>query len=129
MLTIRNSQMRVITAPKIEAFVERVRHHLAKCFPDAYRAIGGGAMAAHIRHGIERATRYGFASQREIVLYINLMFVFGSDFDKDPDFPWAADILDDNTLPQSQRMEKLYFAGQVHAHEGCGLTAASATTG
>jgi hypothetical protein len=123
MLTIRKPQLQAISASRVEVFYERVRYHLAKCFPDECRAIGEATVADLVRHGVERADHYGFKSQREIVLYINLMFVFGPDFDEDTDFPWAAGILNDETLSHSQKIEKAYFAGRVNAHKGRGVAA------
>lgn len=46
--------------------------------------------------GIHRAQQYGFRDEPQIRFYIDMMLVLGSEFDTDPQFPWAAEMLRDN---------------------------------
>jgi hypothetical protein len=37
------------------------------------------------------------------------MFLLGSGFDKDPQFPWAENVLNDKSIPdESTRVDRLY---------------------
>jgi hypothetical protein len=46
-----------------------------------------------IRYGYLRAKKHGFTTKRNVCLYINNMLELGSNFDEDPQYPWAQLIL------------------------------------
>lgn len=54
-----------------------------------------------------RAKAYGFTNRGSIRLFIEMIFLFGSGFDTDPQYPWAATILADSS-EQMYRAERLY---------------------
>jgi hypothetical protein len=58
---------------------------------------------------MERASEYGLTNRGPIRFYIELMFMFGSYFDTDPQYPWAnAALRDPNGLDQMLRADGLY---------------------
>lgn len=62
-----------------------------------------------IRRGMERAAAHGFTNRGPLRLYLEAMFMLGSDFDTDPQLPWAARILGDRkTADQMVRADRLY---------------------
>lgn len=66
-------------------------------------------MRQAVQFGIGRAESYGFTFRGPVRLYLELMLLFGSHFDTDPQYPWAAEILADlDSDPQMQRAEQLY---------------------
>jgi hypothetical protein len=93
MLTIRPEQERELARPFIERFERRAAEHLRRYVPDACLSLGDAALAAAINHGIARATHHGLETERDLLRFLTLMFVFGRDFDVDPALPWAAEIL------------------------------------
>jgi hypothetical protein len=56
-----------------------------------------------IRYGIARAASYRIKAQRDVARYVDLMIVFGSDFDCDPRLPWSSSILNDPDLRSPRR--------------------------
>jgi hypothetical protein len=61
------------------------------------------------RIGMARARAYGLTNQGPVRFYIELMFMFGSDFDSDPLLPWVREILTDPATPdQMVRADRLY---------------------
>ena len=75
------------------ADVARVCDHLERCFPHRCRALGPDGVREAVDHGIARAAAYGIRSERDVCKYVDLMFVFGRDFDLPAEQPWAAKIL------------------------------------
>jgi hypothetical protein len=62
-----------------------------------------------IRLGIKRSGEYGITLRGPVRLYLELMLLFGSRFDTDPQYPWAAEALKDQELAsQMQRADRLY---------------------
>ncbi len=56
--------------------------------------------------GIRRARQYGFRDEPQVRFYIDMMLVLGSEFDTDPQFPWAVETLQD-------RFSKPHVRGMV----------------
>lgn len=108
MLVIRDAMFEALGQAAREDFVARMRVHLAKFFPTQCAALGEERIGGLIELGIARAREHGFKAEREVCKYIDLMFVFGRDFDRDEWLPWARQILE-NGLPgdPEQRMRRL----------------------
>ena len=113
MLTIRKRQMAVFAQVEIRKFVDRMVVHLHKFFPKQCEAMGEPQLWETIGYGIKRAAAYGIMAERDVNKYIDLMVVFGPDFDTDKRFPWAGEILHRRKNP-SQKMSALIQAGQRH---------------
>jgi hypothetical protein len=92
-MVIRPEQMEALSASSYGAFEAKVAAHLNLCFPTECASLGQEQVRGTIRHGLERARGYGITSSREVCLYIDVMIVFGPEFDKNPELSWAAEIL------------------------------------
>ena len=58
---------------------------------------------------MERADGHGFTYRGPVRLYLELMLLFGTYFDTDPQYPWATEILTSrDSSSQMQRAERLY---------------------
>jgi len=109
MFTLRQNQIEALDQLSRESFVERMLVHLNRFFPEHCRALGDASMREAIDHGIERAETYGIVNERDVCLYIDLMFGFGRDFDTDPELPWAAEVLNDEQIAApKQRINRLH---------------------
>ena len=95
MLIIRDPQMAALKRLPRRQFETKIIGHLSQFYKREYKDLGPEQMRLVVRHGIERAEQYGFRSLREITYYASLMFFLGSDFDRDPQLPWAAALLAD----------------------------------
>lgn len=69
-----------------------VRHVRAQFLQECER-LGPERVQATVTYGLERAEHYDILTERDICKYINLMFVFGHDFDESGRCAWAAPIL------------------------------------
>jgi hypothetical protein len=109
MLIIRKEQMDTLRAAALGAFEEAMAEHLGGLSPFLSNAVGPDQLRKAVRLGIERAAGYGFDCRGAVRLYLELMLLFGSYFDTDPQYPWAAEILADrDSDPQLQRAARLY---------------------
>jgi hypothetical protein len=109
MLTIREEQLAAFSRVKVKAFEDRVFEHLLKFFPKQLKALGDERARETIQYGIGRAANYGIRGERDVCKYIDLMIVFGRDFDRDPNLPQARTTLNDKTLKSSgARINRLY---------------------
>ena len=109
MLKIRQEQLEIFEQAALKRFEDRLLEHVEKFFPQSYQILGEAQTRKVIRYGIEQAENYALVSERDVCLYINLMFMLGSDFDKDMQWPKVAAILEDKTITDSStRIDQLY---------------------
>lgn len=93
MLTIRGPQLEAFRLAALRAFEDEMLDHLRRFSPSHCQGIGEESVRRVIRLGIERAATHGFTLRGPVRLYIELMFLFGSHFDTDPQLPPAARAL------------------------------------
>ena len=114
MLIIRDQQrlaMARVTLPKW------IANHLKQFFPRECAALGEAGLRARVREGIARAVAHGFETEVHISQYVDLMFVFGADFDSNPALSWPRPILSDRTISAAERMDRLLDTGRRHGQE------------
>lgn len=109
MLVIRTEQMDVFKKTALQSFEDEMVEHLAQFSPSLYKVVGEEQMRKVIQLGMSQAAQYGFTYRGPVRLYLELMLLFGSYFDTDPQYPWAAEILtNQESDTQMQRAERLY---------------------
>jgi hypothetical protein len=109
MFVIRNTVWDKFAEDAYADFVARMRVHLGKFFPEQCEALGPEKTGELIEFGIERARFHGFENEREVCKYIDLMCIFGRNFDQDEKQPWARHILESRFPPDpEERMRHLH---------------------
>src|SRR5215213_1636422 len=99
MIRIQKRQLGTFAAARWASFEDDLTAHLRAFFPTACASLGDAGVRAEIRYGAARAALHGVVGERDLFLYLDLMFTLGRDFDDDPDLPWARELLADPTLP------------------------------
>lgn len=118
MLTIRKEQLAVFGPLGKKAFEDRMLEHLNKCFPEQCKALGEPKLRETIQYGTQRAASYLITSERDVCKYIDLMIIYGRDFDKDTNLPWAQAVLQNkNIRDPSAKIERLYKAAEKHQNK------------
>jgi hypothetical protein len=113
MLTIRKEQMAVFGPLGEKAFEDRVIAHLKKVFPEQSQALGEPKLRDAIQYGTQRAAVYRIISERDVCKYIDLMILYGRDFDKDPTHSWAQSVLENQALRNpSTKVDRLFKAAK-----------------
>src|SRR5262245_10939339 len=112
MLRILERQLREFGLLARQSFAEEMVEHLLDFAPDHAKSLGTKALAQIVELGMARARGYGFEQRGPMQFYIELMFHLGSDVDTDPQYPWAARILNRPRVPgetQLRRANELHF--------------------
>ncbi len=113
MLTIRQAQIAVLSQVEVRKFEKWMLAHLKRFFPAQCAAAGDRRVQEMIPYGIERAAVYGIKAKRDVCKYIDMMTVFGSDFDTDPRLRWAGEILRQRRS-SGARMQALLTAAKAN---------------
>lgn len=108
MLNIRKEQMEALAQVAIRAFEDRTYAHLLEYFPNHCAILGEARMRQAIAFGWAKSASYGLTGECCIRTYIEFMCLLGSRFDTDPLLPWAREILEDRTMEQVARGDRLY---------------------
>lgn len=108
MWTFREHQIEAFRQHQLQTFEDEMVDHLQKFAPRHWKVMGEQDGRRVIRLGIERARNYGFNNRGPVCYYIELMFMFGSYYDSDPQYPWASAVLNNSLLDQMARAEHLF---------------------
>lgn len=92
---------------ELKPFVDEMRAHCHQFAPHLAEAMGERALEQHIRTTVSRGAAWGFTLRGPLRTLLEMTFLFGTDFDTDPQYPWAAEILH-RDAPEMERAEALY---------------------
>lgn len=91
---------------------------LERFYPQKYQYQGEGLNRGLVRYGAEVSCSHGIKDSRGITVFVTLIFMMGSQFYRDPIFPWALQVLDDPGLAWSgARGQRLHEAAIEHLEE------------
>ncbi len=114
-MIVRQEQLNTLSESATSDFENRVVAHLSKCFPAESEVLQEQGVREIIQYGMERAASYDVSAERDVCKYIDVMMVFGRDFDKDEDLPWASRILNDKVLNNpTARIDRLFTVAKEH---------------
>lgn len=108
MLVIRKEQMAVFEAHLSQRFRQQARQHVKDEFPTQTKTLTDPAIDKAIADGMERARLYEVTAERDILLFVDLNFSFGPNFENDRKMAWAKKILLDKSMEGPAKMEAIY---------------------
>jgi hypothetical protein len=118
MLTLRKEQITVFGPLGEQAFEDRMLAHLKKVFSEQSESLGDPKLRETIQYGTQRAAAYHITSERDVCKYIDLMILYGRDFDKDPNLPWAQSVLRNQAIRNpSSKIERLFKAAKKRENQ------------
>ncbi len=106
-MRIRRQQMEAFDRAALVAFENEMVVHSQGFSPRLCEVIGEQQLRVALRGAMERAGTYGFTNRGPLRLYIELMFLCGSGFDTDPQYPAIAEVLN-GSGDQMVRAEQVY---------------------
>jgi len=128
MLTINNKQIEAFNKEAFKKFEDNMVNHTKDFFPNHFIVMGEVNVRNTINYACLKAKKYGFNTQRNCCLYLNNMLVLGSNFDMDPQYPWAIELLNDKRIP-NYRIDKLSdkmieVCGRIHGKDNFSINKA-----
>ena len=108
MLTIRNAQMKVLSAQQRQKFVDAMCEFLRIQFNQELESISQTSLQAKVSAALNTASHYGLRSHRDCCRYLNLAVTLGWEFEQLPENAWMLEYLTDpNAGNPSQRLHRL----------------------
>jgi len=106
---LRKEQIEAFSAAARKDFENRMVVHLREFFPKKCQTLGEVGIREKVRYGIKRAGSYEITAERDVCKYIDVMFAYGWDFDKDRKIRWAGEILNDReSVDSSAKAGRLF---------------------
>ena len=108
-LQIRSEQNDALRGMALKRFEDDMVIHLGEFSPPLVKTLKEVQLRHVIRFGMERAKHYNFTNRGPVTFYLEMMFMFGSHFDTDPQYPWVSKILiNQDTGSQNQCADQLF---------------------
>jgi hypothetical protein len=111
MLVIRKEQIEVMEGAASGSFEENLVTHMKTVARRHTDVIGDDGARAIVKNGIDRAQVYGLTKRGPVRFFVEMIFLFGSEFDTDPLLPWASGVLTNPSIhDQMERADILHEA-------------------
>lgn len=108
-MKIRKEQLDAMQEVRLPEFEDRMVEHLAKFSPLHTKSLGEKGIRVLIRAGMQRAENHGFTRRGPVKFYIECTIFMGIDFDTDPQYAQAAEILADSSIAdQTERADRVH---------------------
>jgi hypothetical protein len=107
-LTIRQDQIRVFREYHLQKFEDEMVEHSKVFAPPLCEIIGDEQVRVAVHAAMRKASSYGFSNRGPIRLFVEMMFLCGSDFDTDPQYAAVGEVLR-STADQMVRAEKIHL--------------------
>ncbi len=108
MLIIRKEQIGVFETQFGKRFRTTLCGHVRAEFAAKTKDMTDSDLEKLISEGIERSRSYQVTSERDITLFVDLMFLQGFQFEQDRGLLWARKILLDQSLDGETKMKSIY---------------------
>ena len=133
MFKISRQQMAEVTKTAVRNYEKRMVSQLGKQFPGACLGMSEKDLVDKVQQGIQRAAIRKITSEKHVGNFIALATALGQDFDMDPKFEWADELLGELTpqnVPAVMDVLNQKAAQYLAAQPGAGAAeAAEALTG
>ena len=93
MLTVRSELMRAFERRSFDQFVDELVERAWSYSPRLCKTLSDEELERAVRQTIERAAGHGFVQRGAVRFFLETSIALGSDFDSDPQYPWAAETL------------------------------------
>ena len=97
-MVLNKKQLDVFNAHALEKYVSELMDYAKRNFPDYTTDQSDDALRNLVHQAIAKGKLYGFVSQRNVFLLLNVMLSHGANFDFGEKGKWARKVLTDNTI-------------------------------
>jgi len=107
MFTIRREQMVAFEKAFESRFIRQAMFDLAAERPEECERLGKQRLRALLEQTVAKCDRYGISEEDLLLQYARLQIDHGADFETSPEHSWALAILENATLDQHEKMDRL----------------------
>lgn len=116
MLIIRQRQLDALRSVTEEEFERRAAAYLRQTYPAQCEGLDAAAVRESVRVALRKRSEYEFDSEETVLLYLDLMYLLGFDFDTAPASSWVRQTLNDFDLAPRTRLVLLKEEAEAKRH-------------
>lgn len=109
MLTLRKEQMAALEAVAWRNFQEIMVRRFELKLPRRFEELGEPEVRRIAAKSIRKGIQYAFENRDDVTRLAELMIEFAPDFDDDPRYAWARELIEQTAVPSSHRMALLVY--------------------
>jgi glucose-6-phosphate 1-dehydrogenase len=109
MLVIRDEQIEALDESMLRSFRNHMVSHLRKACPERTSGMSDEELRALIQGGIDRAESYEIFEDEDVRRFLEYMLILNPDFDQDSSFPEIQEILNDEEMDGTEKMDEVDF--------------------
>ena len=109
-IIITEQQLKILEPYAYENYITELVEHCNECYPHLRTTMGEENLRQVLRDAVEKAEESGFTQKGSVQFYIDLLIVFGWDFETDPQYPWIKEsIQSDQGKSQIRVSTELFY--------------------
>jgi len=107
MFVLRPEHLEAFAQSYRDSFEDRMVREVDQRYPTKFDEMGEEAVRAQIRDGVDRSLKYGISAPPHVARFIRFTFALGPRFDMSRRTAWARPILEDDSMPPGDRLDKI----------------------
>lgn len=107
MLVIRKAQLETLEEYSLASFVQRMAKQLRSSCAAETRDISEPDLRQMISAGVERAEQFGIEDEADVERFLDYTLRFGPEFGNTSQTTWAGEILQDDGMDGSEKMNRI----------------------
>jgi len=117
MLVIRDEQIEALDESMLRSFRNQMVSHLRKACPEETSNMSEEELGSLIQGGIVKAESYEIFEDDDVRRFLEYMLILNPDFDQDSDFPEIQEILNDEEMDGTEKMDEIdyYYNNKLEA--------------
>jgi len=109
MLVIRDDQIQAFDESMLRSFKNRMFSHLRKVCPEETSNMSEEELRSLIQGGIVKAESYEIFEDDDVRRFLEYTLILKPDFDQDSSFPEIQEILNDEEMDGTEKMDEIDF--------------------
>jgi glucose-6-phosphate 1-dehydrogenase len=109
MLVIRDEQIKALDESMLRSFKNRMVSYLREACPKEALNMSDEELRSLIQGGIDKAESYGIFEDEDVRRFLEYMLILNPDFDQDSSFPEIQEILNDEEMDGTEKMDEVDF--------------------
>jgi hypothetical protein len=105
MFRIRKAQIEAFERADRADFEESLLIDLVDDYPEEVGGLSPGELQGRIHRAVDRALAYGIDEEDDVAVFVSLTVELGEQFDTEPNYAWAREILRDPSRDGTLKME------------------------
>ncbi|PHM22082.1 hypothetical protein [Xenorhabdus ehlersii] len=122
-IEINEDQWNMLKKHSFNSFIDELVVHCNESYPYLKIKLGEDKLRTALENAIEKSKNDGFDQRGTVQFYIDMLILFGTEFQTDPQYVWIKTILDNHScLGQLERTSLLYheiirYFNEVHGEQ------------